>query len=133
MSIATQRVHFSHQSFGATGIRRRLVVEEDINGVTIVNFVDKKILDEANIQQVGEELFSLVDGPRKIVLNFQNVEYISAAFLGKPITFSKSLNAAGGKLRFCCVCPDVNEVFKITKLNKLFDIHKDERSALEGF
>jgi anti-sigma B factor antagonist len=108
-------------------------VEEDINGVTIVNFVDKKILDEANIQQLGEELFSLVDGPRKILLNFSNVEYLSSAALGKLITANKSVAAASGKLRLCSIHPQIYEVFKITKLNKLFDIHKDEQTALEGF
>jgi anti-sigma B factor antagonist len=113
--------------------RRRRLVYEDVNGVSIVNFVDKKILDEANIQQLGEELFSLVDGPRKILLNFSNVEYLSSAALGKLITMNKSVRAAGGQLRLCSIHPQIYEVFKITKLNKLFDIHKDEQSALEGF
>ena len=115
------------------GRRRRLVVEEDINGVSIVNFVDKKILDEANIQQLGEELFSLVDGPRKVLLNFSNVEYLSSAALGKLITMHKMVKEASGRLRLCRIHPQIYEVFKITKLNKLFDIHKDEQAALENF
>ncbi len=115
------------------GRRRRLVVEEDINGVSIVNFVDKKILDEANIQQLGEELFSLVDGPRKILLNFSNVEYLSSAALGKLITMQKMVKDAAGRLRLCRIHPQIYEVFKITKLNKLFDIHADEQAALDGF
>lgn len=115
------------------GRRRRLVVEEDINGVTIVNFVDKKILDEANIQQLGEELFSLVDGPRKILLNFSNVEYLSSAALGKLITMNKQVQAASGRLRLCCIHPQIYEVFKITKLNKLFEIFSDEMAGLDGF
>ena len=115
------------------GRRRRLVVEEDLKGVTIVNFADKKILDEANIQQMGEEMFSLVDGPRKILLNFTNVEYLSSAALGQLITMNKSVAAAGGRLRLCCIHPQIFEVFKITKLNKLFDIQKDEQAALDGF
>ncbi len=115
------------------GRRRRLVVEEDINGVTIVNFVDKKILDEQNIQQLGEELSGLADGPRKVLLNFANVEYLSSAALGKLITANKTIGAAGGKLRLCSIHPQIYEVFKITKLNKLFNIFKDEQAALEGF
>ena len=60
MSLISQRVFLAATEAGgssSTARRRRLVVEEDINGVTIVNFVDKKILDEASIQQIGEELF----------------------------------------------------------------------------
>ena len=56
--------------------RRRRLEVEDIGDVTVVNFVDRKILDEQNIQVIGEQLFSLVDdsGRRKVLLNFSNVE-----------------------------------------------------------
>src|SRR6266853_1975158 len=82
--------------------RRRLEVE-DIGEVTVVNFTDKKILDEQNIQVIGEQLFSLVDelGRRKILLNFSNVEYLSSAALGKFITLNKKVQASGGKLVLC--------------------------------
>src|SRR5579859_2511291 len=64
--------------------RRRLEVEH-IGDVTVVNFVDRKILDEQNIQIIGDQLFGLVDteGLRKLLLNFGNVEYLSSAALGK--------------------------------------------------
>jgi anti-sigma B factor antagonist len=114
--------------------RRRLDTEE-VNGVTVVNFVDRKILDEQNIQKIGEELFGLVDGQNrvKILLNFGNVEYLSSAALGKFITLNKKVQAAGGKLILCNIDPNIYEVFEITKLNKLFNIQKEEQAALQAF
>ena len=78
---------------------RRIDVEE-VNGVTIAKFTDKKILDETNIQLIGNQLFTLVDEDRrqKIVLDFSNVEYLSSAALGKLITMDKKVKAAKGKL-----------------------------------
>ena len=78
--------------------RRRRLEVEDIGDVTVINFVDRKILDEQNIQVIGEQLFGLVDqdGRRKLLLNFGNVEYLSSAALGKLITLNKKLQAAGG-------------------------------------
>ena len=72
--------------------RRRLEVVEE-GDVTVVNFIDRKILDEQNIQKIGEDLFSLVDelGRKKILLNFGNVEYLSSAALGKFITLNKKV------------------------------------------
>ncbi|MFN0054973.1 MAG: STAS domain-containing protein, partial [Planctomycetales bacterium] len=66
---------------------RRLDLEE-VGDVTIARFTDKKILDESNIQIIGNQLFSLVDEDhrKKIVLDFTNVEYLSSAALGKLIT-----------------------------------------------
>jgi len=115
--------------------RRRRLEVEDIGEVTVVNFTDKKILDEQNIQIIGEQLFSLIDehGRRKLILNFSNVEYLSSAALGKFITLNKKVNAAGGRLVLCNIDPQIYEVFEITKLNKLFNIQKEEQAALQAF
>ena len=115
--------------------RRRRLEVEDIGDITVVNFVDKKILDEQNIQVIGEQLFSLVDelGRRKILLNFKNVEFLSSAALGKLITLNRKLQSSGGKLVLCEIIPQIYEVFEITKLNKLFNIQKDEQTALQAF
>ena len=78
--------------------RRRRLEVEDIGDVTVVNFVDKKILDEQNIQVIGEQLFSLVDqeGRRKLLLNFGNVEYLSSAALGKLLSTTCLRNSRRG-------------------------------------
>lgn len=115
--------------------RKRRLEVEDIGDVTVVNFTDRKILDEQNIQTIGEQLFSLVDelGRRKLLLNFGNVEYLSSAALGKLITLNKKLQSAGGKLVLCNIDPQIYEVFEITKLNKLLMIKKDEQEGLQAF
>ena len=103
--------------------------------MTVVNFTDKKILDEQNIQIIGEQLFSLVDelGRRKLILNFSNVEYLSSAALGKFINLNKKVRAAGGKLVLCNIAQHIYEVFEITRLDKMFNIQKDEQAALQSF
>ena len=112
---------------------RRVDIEE-VGDITVATFVDKKILDEGNIQIIGNQLFSLVeeDGREKIVLDFSNVEYLSSAALGKLITMDKKVKSAKVKLRLCSVRPDIYEVFAITKLNKLFDMRDTREQALEG-
>lgn len=112
---------------------RRIDIEE-VGDVTVAKFTDKKILDEGNIQVIGNQLFSLVeeDGRQKIILDFSNVEYLSSAALGKLITMDKKVKTAKGKLRLCSVRPDIYEVFAITKLNKLFTMCEDREKALEG-
>ncbi len=115
--------------------RRRRLEVEDIGDVTVVNFVDRRILDEQNIQILGEQLFSLVDevGRRKILLNFGNVEFLSSAALGKLIALHKKLQAVGGRLILCNIDPEIYEVFEITRLDKFFNIQKEEQAALQAF
>ena len=113
---------------------RRLELE-DVGDVTVAKFIDKKILDESNIQVIGNQMFSLVedDGRRKVLLDFSNVEYLSSAALGKLIVMDKKLKAAQGQLLMCAVRGEILEVFKITKLVKLFTIYDSREQALEGF
>jgi len=115
--------------------RRRRLEVEDIGDIAVVNFIDKKILDEQNIQMIGEDLFRLVDelGRRKILLNFTNVEFLSSAALGKLITLNRKLQNVRGKLILCGISKEIREVFEITKLDKLFTIHKEEQAALQAF
>ena len=113
---------------------RSLEVSE-VGDVTVVRFVDRKILDEANIQGLGQELFQLVEEENrgKLLLNFSTVEFLSSAALGKLITLDKKVKSHGGKLKLSNIRPEIYEVFAITKLNKLFDIREDESDALAAF
>jgi anti-sigma B factor antagonist len=119
----------------STPPRRRRLEVEDIGDVTVVSFTDRKILDEQNIQVIGDQLFSLVDelGRKRLLLNFGNVEYMSSAALGKLITLNKKVGAAGGLLVLCNIDPAIREVFEITKLDKLFKIRTDEQEGLQAF
>ncbi|MCZ2341611.1 MAG: STAS domain-containing protein [Bacteroidales bacterium] len=114
--------------------RQRLVVE-DIGDITVVNFVDKKILDEPNIQLIGDDLLRLVDelGRRKILLNFANVQYLSSSALGKLIRLHQRLHSISGKLVLCGISKDLYDVFTITKLDKMLTIVKDDQTGLNSF
>jgi anti-anti-sigma factor len=100
--------------------------------ITVVTFNDSKIIDEAEIQEFGQELYDLVerDGKKKIVLNFANVEFLSSAALGKLIGFDKRVKQHGAELILSNIRPEIYEVFAITKLTKLFVIKDDEADAL---
>jgi anti-sigma B factor antagonist len=116
------------------GDHRRLQVSTK-DGTTIVRFVDRKILDEASIQEMGNELFSLVEQDRheKLLLNFEDVDFLSSAALGKLISLKRRVTQAAGQLKMCCIRPEIYEVFKITNLDQVFDIKDDERDALADF
>ncbi len=115
-------------------VNRRLETV-DVGEVTVVRFVDRKIIDHSNIQQIGTELFQLVEEQNKLklLLNFANVEFLSSEALGKLIRLDKKVKAHGGTLKLSNIRPEIMEVFVITKLNKLFDIKDDEAAALAAF
>jgi anti-sigma B factor antagonist len=103
--------------------------------VSVVRLLDQKILDETAIQELGAELFSLVevDNRKAILLDFEGVEFLSSAALGKLITFDRKVKTAKGRLKMCGISPGILEVFQVTKLNKVFDIREHLAEALAAF
>jgi anti-sigma B factor antagonist len=113
---------------------RRIDVSK-LGDVTIVRFLDKKILDEAGILELGAELFGLVEleNRKSLLLNFAGVEFLSSAALGKLITLDRKVKSNKGRMKMSNIRPEILEVFQITKLNKIFDIRKDEAEAISAF
>ncbi|GAB4191896.1 MAG: STAS domain-containing protein [Phycisphaeraceae bacterium] len=112
----------------------RLIVSED-NGVIKVRFLDRNILEEANIQQIGDEISQLIEGHEnpKLLIDFSGVEHLSSAALGTLITINNKVRSKSGQLRLCNIDPQIYEVFVITKLNKLFQIYEDADQAMASF
>lgn len=107
----------------------------EAEGVSLVEFTDQKILDELSISELGDQLRVVAESAPSIrlLLNFENVEHLSSAALGMLITLDKLVKDNSGKLRLCNINPQIYEVFKITRLNKLFTIHGDTKEALASF
>jgi anti-sigma B factor antagonist len=107
----------------------------DQEGTTCIEFVDRNILDEANIQQIGDEITGIIDAqdePR-VLISFENVDHLSSAALGTLITINNKIRGKNGQLRLANIDPQIYEVFVITKLNKLFQIHETSEQALASF
>jgi anti-sigma B factor antagonist len=127
-------------AFGASGmaVHRRIEVTNfsgSAGEVSMVRFLDRKIIDAANIQELGDELFGLVEKEQRknLLLNFANVEFLSSAALNKLIILDKKVKGQTGKMRLCNLKPEIYEVFAITRLNQLFDIKNTEQEALAAF
>lgn len=106
-----------------------------LRDVTVVNFADASILDAQQVQQIGQELFDLVDqqARRKIILDFENVRFLSSSALGVLITLRRKADAIKARVVFCNLRDDLRKVFKITNLEKMFEFYESEEKALSVF
>jgi anti-sigma B factor antagonist len=98
-------------------------IEVTDNGiVTYVRLRGRKIIDKAEIEELGAELFSLVEkhGYRRLALNWSGVEFLSSSALNKLIILDKKVKAHGGTLQHFQLLEEVYQVFCITRLNRLF-------------
>ena len=105
-----------------------------IRDATVVNFRSSSILDSTVIEAMGRELYALVDerAARQLVLDFTNVRFLASQAVGVLLTLKKKADRIKGEVAICGMRPEIQQVFKIMKLEKLFAFHKTEKDALAG-
>ncbi len=115
-------------------IARRLDVN-DVGDVTVARFRDEKIMEDPGIQEIGRELFDLVeiDNRKKVLLDLSTVSFMSSAALGKLITLYKKSHSLGSDLKLCGIRPEIIDIFAITRLDRLFDIRANASEGLVAF
>lgn len=109
-----------------------VVQEKDVR---VVEFTNNKILDEGNIEEIGQTLTALInESPNpKLLLDFATVDHLSSAALGMLINANNRIKQKNGMFRLANIKPQILEVFKITKLDKLFKIQPTRADALKSF
>ena len=103
--------------------------------IRLVAFTQRKILEDVQIQQIGERLSELVDeDPNpQILLDFNNVEHLSSAALSVLIALNRQVEGSGGRLVLANIQPQIFEVFRITRLNRIFNIQGTREEAIKAF
>jgi anti-sigma B factor antagonist len=117
-----------------SSIKPKISVEYN-DDATVVTFTDERILEERDIQDLQASMMGVVEQAERLnlVLDFHNVRFLSSAVLGLLIRISKKVYEHDGQLRLCNISPRIYEVFKITRLTRIFDIHPDVKSAIASF
>ena len=92
---------------------------------------DERLVEPAQLSRLFEDLDEVLGktSEDRLILDFGAVEFMASSALGKLVQLSKKAKEYKAKLKLCSIRPDIYEVFKITKLYKVFDIAKDEEAA----
>lgn len=112
----------------------RLVIEPYAD-VIVVTFQDSSILEMRIIDQIGQDLYELVDkqNKQKIILDFTNVKFLASHTLGVLLNLNKKAKAINGQMVICCIRKELMKLFTITNLDKVFKFFPTDKEALQHF
>ena len=104
---------------------------ERIDG-TVIARADGRI-DSSNSREFHLELEAVVtDSDSSVILDFEEVAYISSAGLRVILLTAKSLQQSGVKFALCSMDESIREVFKISGFDKIIGIHTSQTEALSA-
>jgi anti-sigma B factor antagonist len=100
----------------------------------VITLLTPQLLEDAEIASLEQSLLQMIKQANIVnfVLNFENVNFLSSAVLRVLIKVNTAISERHGKLRLCAIAPKILEVFKITRLNKVFDIRENIDAAVES-
>jgi len=73
------------------------------------------------------------DGVTKILLNLEDLDFISSTGLRVILATGKKLSEMGGKLVLCSPNHTVSDVFRMSGFNQMFSVLDAEEDALKSF
>ncbi len=73
------------------------------------------------------------ENKHKIVVNFEKLSYISSAGLGVFMAFIETARNNSGDIKLCAMSDKIYNIFDMLGFPILFEIYKEERSAIEKF
>jgi anti-anti-sigma factor len=115
--------------------RSRPALKVDADGESVVvRFMGNRVsLNEETVPVLRARLDGLAAelGRRKLVLDFENVEFLTSTALGALLRVRKQIAATGGSFALRNPQEAVQEVFEVTRLAHLFEVERGGETAAE--
>jgi len=106
----------------------------DREGVKLVHLKASALLDEQEVEALGQALLDLAEIPgQRVVLSFLGVTHITSVVLNKLVLVQRRLQESGGEMRLADIDPHVYEMFTITRLDRNFRIFERDEDAVASF
>ena len=100
----------------------------EIKAITVIRLKGRM---DAMSSQSFEQRVRPLEGPDLIVVvDMDELEYISSAGLRSILAVSKKIQADGGQIRFCNVKGLVEEIFQCANLASIVPVHKSWKDAM---
>lgn len=103
--------------------------KETVDGVCVCRLTGP--LDLGVVDDLRGELHQVAEaGAGAVVVDMTNVAFICSGCLGALIAFRQGLSRTDGKLAMCGLSGTIHKLFKISRLDRFFDIAASEAAAL---
>jgi anti-sigma B factor antagonist len=102
-----------------------------VDNVTVVDISGS--LDTQTSGTASDEMAKIVGNAEKMLLNLENLEFLSSAGLRVFLRTAKQQKGSGGAIKVCSATGVVKEVMEISGFGSLLDLHESETDALAAF
>ena len=100
------------------------------NGICVVSVEGNIALDGVNEAKTYLKPLLEDSSVKGMLINFERVNFIDSSGIGLIVSVFKTLQQRDAKFALSNLSKKNEEIFTITRLNKILDIHKDEAAGI---
>ena len=106
------------------------IIEKEQEGVSIFKLIGR--LDSKTSPEFGKQVFDAIEkGSKNMIVDFEDLDYISSAGLRVILKATKDLKRSEGKFVLCSMKDYVKEVFEISGFDSFLPIVGSMDDAFE--
>jgi anti-sigma B factor antagonist len=110
-----------------------LRVDERPDGIVSVAWGTPTVMDAACADELRTIFSEVEQKSSRVVLDMSQVEFIDSSIIGALVGLLRRVRAAGGDVKLAAVTPEVEMIFEVTRLHRVFRILPSVAGAIEDF
>jgi anti-sigma B factor antagonist len=117
---------------GSTPAKMQIATRQ-VDGVTVIDVSGRITVGEGNVvlREIVRDLAE--KGHKAVVLNLGEVHYVDSSGVGELVKAHTTIRNQGGNLKLANLNKRIHDLLVMTRLSSVFDIQKDEGSAIKSF
>jgi len=100
------------------------------SGRALVLKVITETLETDNVAAFRAAITPLLDKSAHFIIDLSDVEFMDSTGLGSMLSCLRIVKSKGGSLRICSLTPEVEQLFEMVMMDRVFEIFKTQEEAL---
>lgn len=105
---------------------------ERIGGVSIIE-IPGTTLDASNTEDFREAIDMCMQPDSRVVFDLHELQFVDSSGIGVLLTSLRELHSMGGDAKLCGMVDSVLNMFRLVRMDRVFDIHGTREEATAAF
>ncbi len=106
---------------------------KEVKGITVIE-LNGNVIGGPDVTVLNDYLHELIaEDKKKVVVDLKMVKFINSSGLGMLIGALTTMRNSGGNLKLVRASKKIEHLLEVTKLLKVFDLHKNVNDAVTSF
>lgn len=110
-----------------------LVIVERPEGIAVVSWGERSALDASKAEELRQRVGDVLARCPRLLFDMSQVDFVDSSIIGALVGFLRRTRAVGGDVKLAAMTPDVEMIFEVTRLQRVFSIHPSVGAAVEDF